>query len=390
MKLSEFGRKFLLLALRIGKHKKGYVDFYIGPKKLCQIVDNEDISSPKKLLAECSALQEELLVQGYHKARERYIDKTLLAMRASIEILNGIIIPIQDQFKKFYDLSLQPVNEADLISIKKEVNEAYGGYGSLDKKMSELRVRRKVPGVKIYNLYKKALSIVDKRTRELFIDILPRNESITINLLSNSKKDDVKWSYYNWYLGNYRSRIDVNPNFNMYWSTFLIAAAHEGYPGHHTEFSIKEKLLCHDLNQFEHSILLLNSPKLFISEGIAEIALNMLYSYQEQAEIGLENFCPDASKDDSLEILMKQNKIKGKTNLFWYNFAYHALIDNWSKEDLIQYATSFEVFDYDTVSNQLRLINNLSHSTTIFSYSLGRNLIINMGNFHLLKIFEIC
>ncbi|GAH43066.1 unnamed protein product, partial [marine sediment metagenome] len=31
MKLSEFGIKFLRLALRIDKHIKGYVDFYIGP-----------------------------------------------------------------------------------------------------------------------------------------------------------------------------------------------------------------------------------------------------------------------------------------------------------------------------------------------------------------------
>ena len=32
MKLSEFGAEFLRLALRIDKHIKGYVDFYIGPK----------------------------------------------------------------------------------------------------------------------------------------------------------------------------------------------------------------------------------------------------------------------------------------------------------------------------------------------------------------------
>ncbi|MHA1320049.1 MAG: hypothetical protein ACTSQ1_09575 [Promethearchaeota archaeon] len=31
MKLSGFGRGFLLLALRIDKHNKGYVDFYFGP-----------------------------------------------------------------------------------------------------------------------------------------------------------------------------------------------------------------------------------------------------------------------------------------------------------------------------------------------------------------------
>jgi hypothetical protein len=223
----------------------------------------------------------------------------------------------------------------------------------------------------------------------LFVDLLPRNESININLLKKINKDDVKWVYYNWYLGNYRSRIDVNPNFNMYWTTLLPAAAHEGYPGHHTEFSVKEQLLYHDLNQFEHSILLLNSPKLFISESIAELATNMLYSYQEQAEIGLQNFCPDTSKDDSLEVLMIQNKAKSKLNLFWYNFAYHALIDKWSEENLIQYAMNFEVFSHESIINQLKKVYNLSHSTTIFSYNLGRKLIINnYGEFPSIKNFR--
>ena len=389
MKLSEFGRDFLLLALRIGKHKIGYVDFYIGPKKLRKVVDNEEITSPKKLLTDCSTLQEKLLVQGYHKARERYIEKTILAMRTSIEILNGIDIPIQDQFLKFYDVPLQPVNEAELVNLKEEISEVYGGSGSLEQRMNKLRVRRTVPGVKVFNLFKKALSIVKVRTRELFVDLLPRNESININLLKKINKDDVKWVYYNWYLGNYRSRIDVNPNFNMYWTTLLPAAAHEGYPGHHTEFSVKEQLLYHDLNQFEHSILLLNSPKLFISESIAELATNMLYSYQEQAEIGLQNFCPDTSKDDSLEVLMIQNKAKSKLNLFWYNFAYHALIDKWSEENLIQYAMNFEVFSHESIINQLKKVYNLSHSTTIFSYNIGRKLIINnYGEFPSIKNFR--
>ena len=38
VKISKFGEDFLLLALRIGKHINGYVDFYIGPKNLKKIV----------------------------------------------------------------------------------------------------------------------------------------------------------------------------------------------------------------------------------------------------------------------------------------------------------------------------------------------------------------
>ena len=66
----------------------------------------------------------------------------------------------------------------------------------------------------------------------------------------------------------------------MYWSSLLSGAAHEGYPGHHMEFALKEQYLYRRKSQFEHSLLILNSPKLIISEGIANSALNVLFTYR--------------------------------------------------------------------------------------------------------------
>jgi len=243
--------------------------------------------------------------------------------------------------------------------------------------MNDLRVRRSIPKGKVFELFKKALNITRELTKELFVDLLPENEQVILELVENNINNEAKWSYYNWYLGNFRSRIEVNPNYNMYWSAFLSAAAHEGYPGHHTEFVVKEQRLYRELNQFEHSILLLNSPKLIISEGIANTAVNVLLSYRNQAEISLREFCPDFSKEDSLDALMAQNKVKVKTHLFLYNLAYYALIDGWSEERLIRYATSFEIFSQENIKNQLKLIFNPIYSTTVFSYNIGTNLIMN-------------
>ena len=223
----------------------------------------------------------------------------------------------------------------------------------------------------------------------MFIDLLPENENVNLELVKNNHSNEAKWAYYNWYLGNFRSRIEVNPKYNMYWTAFLSAAAHEGYPGHHTEFVAKEQRLYRELDQFEHSILLLNSPKLIISEGIANTAVNMLFDYREQAEISLQEFCPDLSKEDSPDVIMIQNRVKGKVHLFLYNLAYYALIDGWSEERLIQYATSFEIFSHENIKNQLKLIFNPIHSTTVFSYNLGTNLIVNKyGDFLKVKDFQ--
>ena len=373
MKSSEYGIIFLLLALRIDKHNKGYVDFYIGPKKLRKIVDNEVLTSPNKLLTDCKNLQKDLFKQGYDKKRERYLEKILTAMRTSIEILNSTEISIKEQFLRLYDIVLQPVKESELDNLKEEFNAAYGGPGSLEKRMNDLRVRRTVPKGKVFELVKKALNITRERTKELFVNLLPQKERIVLELVKNN--DEVKWSYYNWYLGNYCSRIEVNPNYDMYWTTLLSATAHEGYPGHHTEFIIKEQRLYRELNQFEHLVLLLHSPKLIISEGIADLAVKILFSNREAVEISLRELCPDSSNEVSLEIMIAQNKVKGKITLFWYNFAYHALIDKYNDEELMQYGTNFEIVSKENIKNQLIRISNPVYSKNAFVYQLGSTLI---------------
>jgi len=387
-KLSKFGEDFLLLALRINKHIKGYVDFYYGPEKLRQIADNEILTSPNKLLKDLIAINYQLGAQGYSKERERYLEKLLTAMKTSIEILNGAEIPIKEQYLRIYDVDLKPANDFELDNLKDDVDKAYPGSGSLEERLAKIRVMRKVPEVNVLTFFKKALNIVRKQTNLLFTNLLPEEEHITIDLVEKTD-DKIKWSYYNWYLGNYHSRIEVNPKFAMYWTSFLSAASHEGYPGHHTEFVLNERILNREQNHFEHSILLLHSPKLVICEGIGDIAINVLFSYKKSAEISMQELCPFSLKEESLEELIAQNEVKGKVSLFWYNLAYHALIDNWDIEKLTRYAQNYEMYSIESINNQLKLINNPAHSLTAFSYNLGSNLIIKKyGEFPSVKNFR--
>ncbi len=376
-KLSKFGEAFLLLALRIDKHIKGYVDFYYGPERLRQIVDCESLTALNTLLNDSNDLLKQLGSQGFDKERIRYIEKLLIAMKTSIEILKGSPISVKDQISRLYDVSLQPVNESKLYDLKEDYNKAYEGSGSLEERLKELRIRRKVSESDVFDLYKKALEIVKNRTTELFSNFLPKNENIIIDLKETKNDNEVKWSYYNWYLGNFTSRIDVNPSYDIYWSSLLSAAAHEGYPGHHTEFVVKEQRLFRELSQFEHSILLLNSPKLIISEGVASLAANVLFSYRDQAEISVKEFCRKKTEEDSLDSITNQYSVRRKKDLFLYNLAYHALIDEWSNEQLFRYATSFEILPKENIDNRIKFLSNPVHATTAFSYFIGSNLIID-------------
>ncbi len=376
VKLSKFGEDFLQLAFRIDKHINGYIDFYIGSEKLRHIVANESLTAPQKLLNDCKDLIKQLGSQGFNKERERYIKKMLISMETSIELIIGINIPIKEQFLRLYDVALNPVNESEFKNLKDEFDIAYPGFGSLEERMEKYRIMRKVPEKKVFELFKEALYLVQKRTKELFQDMLPKEEKIILELVNTNESDEkIKWNCYNWYLGNFTSRIEVNPTFGMYWTAFLIYASHEGYPGHHTEFVLKEQKLFREQNQFEHSLLILHSPKLIITEGIASIAINVVYSNQELAEINLNKFCPDPSKDDPLEMLVAQNNVRGKNSLFLYDLAYRSLIDKYGNDELFDYGTSLEIFSEAEIRNHIKRLSNPVYSKNSFMYELGSNLI---------------
>ena len=50
MEISDFGKKYLLLCLRINKIIEGYVDAYFGPKGLQETINHEEPTSPKSLM----------------------------------------------------------------------------------------------------------------------------------------------------------------------------------------------------------------------------------------------------------------------------------------------------------------------------------------------------
>jgi hypothetical protein len=189
-------------------------------------------------------------------------------------------------------------------------------------------------------------------------------------------------------MGKYVSRIEVNPNYQMYWTAFLTFSSHEAYPGHHTEFAIKEEKLYRELNQFEHSLLILHSPKLVVSEGIANKAISILFSNHEVAEIGLNEFCSDPLNEATLEELELQNIVKAKIPLFWYNFAYHALIDSYDEKELMRYGKNLEIYSDEDLIIGIEKMSNPAYSNNAFMYYLGNNILQKFGDVPSLKEFQ--
>lgn len=119
-----------------------------------------------------------------------------------------------------------------------------------------------------------------------------------------------------------------------------------------------------------------------VCEGIAEMALNALFSRSEQEEIVLREFCPDPKKGPSIEELTRQNTVRDSVNTILFNAAYHKFIDNWSDKEVFKYISSFEVYGDEITINYIKRINEPIFKMVGFTYQLGKDLLIDKFGEH--------
>jgi hypothetical protein len=100
---------------------------------------------------------------------------------------------------------------------------------------------------------------------------LPGGEQLTIE-----EVHDEPWWAFNYYQGDLTSRIVMNSDVATEVGDIVTLAAHEAYPGHHTERAAKEERLVREQGFWEEAIQLVPTPQSLVSEGIAEYGLEVL------------------------------------------------------------------------------------------------------------------
>jgi hypothetical protein len=108
-----------------------------------------------------------------------------------------------------------------------------------------------------------------QRTAEAFG--LPEGEQVDFEMATSQP-----WSGFNYYLGGLRSRVAVNIDLPVLSIGLGHLVAHESYPGHHTEHCRKEAGLVRRRRQMEESIKLVGTPECLVSEGLADLGLEVI------------------------------------------------------------------------------------------------------------------
>jgi hypothetical protein len=258
---------YIVAGLRVGQDLDGFVDAYYGPESLRQAA--RDTPSPSTSL---EAAREEIRRLD-EDARKTFFEDQLRAMAEAIEPSENF----RSAVERTYGVRPQWTEQSKLAEARASLDGLLEGTGTLADRLRAHRQRYEISA-------RVALSVseglaCELRARTSSILELPEREGADIVLVSNQP-----WSGYNWYLGNLRSRIEINTDLPILASSLPDLIAHEIYCGHHTEQVVKEASWARQRGWGEASIVLLNSPQALISEGIATNALGTLVSEADWAE----------------------------------------------------------------------------------------------------------
>ncbi len=282
----EVTASYLELGLRLGRHIDGLVDAYYGPPELAQQVEAEEVQAPAKLARDAAELRE--------ATEDSWLDAQLVGLETVARKLAGEEIPFEDEVERCYGVRPQRTPEDAFEAAHRELDELLPGTGSLGERYRVWREGNVVPGDRLAEVFAGLVGDLRARTEKAFG--LPQGESIEVEYVTKEP-----WAAFNYYLGGLRSRIAVNTDVAMTPDFVTELAAHETYPGHHTEHVTKEQALVQDQGRLEESIFLIGTPQALVSEGIAGLGPEIMLGDEERltakhvAPIGVE-YDPELSK----------------------------------------------------------------------------------------------
>jgi hypothetical protein len=264
----DVAEQYLELCLRLGRHVDGLVDAYYGPTEIAARVDAEELRDPAALSEDAVSLLGSLDDNAWLRAQ-------LVGLETVARKLAGEEIPYEDEVERCYGVRPEWTPEESFEAAHSKLDELLPGDGALAERYQAWREGEALQGDAIATVFQAVTEDFRSRTASLFE--LPEGESVEVDYVS-----DEPWTAFNYYQGGLRSRIAVNTDIPMTPDILAMLVAHEAYPGHHTEHTWKEQLHVREGGRLEESALMVGTPSSLISEGIAELASEILLGDEEE------------------------------------------------------------------------------------------------------------
>ncbi|MGH2531668.1 MAG: hypothetical protein ACRDJW_05120 [Thermomicrobiales bacterium] len=366
--LDALSQEYVALAYGIERRVPGYVDAYFGPPEVKAATLAGDSSEAQALVERAHALAARVATGDYMGERTRYLAAQVRAMLATCRRLAGEELSYLDEVRDCFDVEPARTPETAFNDAIAELDELLPGDGEVHTRMIAWRATYEVSPETARTMIDVIADETRRRTAA-FVD-LPAGEAVAFAFVAGQP-----WSGYNWYLGNARSRVEINTDNPIRAHELPGLIAHEAYPGHHTEHALKEHLLYQERGYGEHAIQLINTPECVISEGIATLAESVIFTPEDLAAWLAETVYPAAgvSGDPAREAAIQRAQralrpVSANAALLLHH-------EGATEDEVVAYLMRYGLRPEQEARHSLGFIRDPLWRAYIFTYHTGRDLL---------------
>jgi hypothetical protein len=361
--MDTIAQQYVELAHDIERLDPGYIDGYYG--------EEQWKGTGRSLEAMTVAVESlsQAIVAVHNVERRTFLTAQVNAMKTKIGLLRGEPISYAAEVRGLYDVEPVRIPESSFDEAIATLDTLLPGSGTIEEREQAFRRQFVVDPDKLPLLLD--VIIDELRQRTLALVDLPEGDGFETRMVNNEP-----WSAYNWYLGNYQSRVDINTDLPTYlvWLPDLIA--HEAYPGHHTEHVMKEKLLWHIAERGEHTVLLINAPECVINEGIATRARKIVMGDDELVEWLEHDLAPLAGLTgvpirEMLAITKARRNFRSISN----NAALLLYAEGATEDEVVAYIQRYRLATEQEARKTLSFIKHPNFRSYGFTYTAGADLL---------------
>lgn len=308
MKIDPISQKFLHISFSLNRFIPGLISEYWGDNKLKDEYENHPIKKDD-LVTEVRKLQSEVALRIRDTQRKEYLVAQIAGLLGVALEIQGGEKNLQDFYRNVLGFKLDRLSEEYL---EKESEECHKLFEKIGVKPKDFKKEYKVDEDKISETLMKVSDKIKTRVEKYVKH--PKQENFTFTLVKNKP-----WAAFNYHMRPFESKIEINtdtPNSDL---DLKLLASHEVYGGHHSELSLKDKLLV-DEGRGEHSIANVYSSQAFVSEGVAEASRDIFNVFDEN--------------DLRERVFLKKANLH---NMQLNNLAFYVFEDGWTRKRVVEY-----------------------------------------------------
>lgn len=280
--VNQLAADFVRLSLEAGAHEAGYIDAYYGDPAVRQAAEAAPRS--KAELTQAAVHLRRTAQQLQQQSRDSMEQRRLAALSAQIyaaetrlRMMQGETFRFADEAERLFGVRpiLHPLSDYDAPLAA--LDTMLAGGGPLPQRVEEFSARFTISKDRLQSVFDKAIALC--RAKSMAHIAMPESESFLLSFVT-----DKSWSGYNYYQGNFHSKIEVNTDFPIRLPRAIDLGCHEGYPGHHLLNMKLEEKLVRGQGWQEFSVYPLYSPLSLIAEGSANYGIDLAFPDKQQVE----------------------------------------------------------------------------------------------------------